>query len=223
MVGQGNRRQSTSIFVARNARMLPSWLCCLFGLTVAACGNAAAGSFRVGCQGVLNLESGGITWYDSTRTELVTLIFNEPFVGLRLTAEYWPCSVLRARVAVAELQVPFAGGFGYSVFPALGAEIAVAPPLRSRVKPYIWGGGSISSWSGPSGSYNRARLGDGHSLRSGIGVDCLVVARLSVAAEVQLWGRSRYTIVDPLLGVTTETVEGVAIHEVRLGVSYAPR
>lgn len=182
----------------------------------------AAASFKVGAQVVTNLESGGVTWYDSTGAELVTLVLKEPFVGLRLTAEYWPCAVLRVRASVAEIQVPFAGGFGYSVFPALGAELAVAPPLRSRVKPYIWGGVSISSWSGPSGFSNRARSGDGHSLRSGIGVDCSVVARLSVATEVQLWGSSRYTTVDPLLGVTTETVEGVAIHEVRLGVSYAP-
>lgn len=86
----------------------PLMLALLAGVSVA----SAAPAYRIGSDAVLNLVSSGVTYYDSAGNTYAVITRDNPFVGLRLFAEYAPFQVVRIKVALAEARFLLTGGTG---------------------------------------------------------------------------------------------------------------
>ena len=182
---------------------------------------SAAPAYRIGSDAVLNLVSSGVTYYDSAGNTYAVITRDNPFVGLRLFAEYAPFQVVRIKVALAEARFLLTGGTGWLLLPELGGEVAIEPPRKGRFAPYLWFGGSIVSYTLPANNGLQFVNGQGSHLRAGLGARYAITPRVRLSSELFILSRDVYTSYDPTLGaVVTDVTEAVAVNEVRPGVAY---
>lgn len=182
---------------------------------------ASAGEFHLGTRFVLDLSSFEIDSHDGTGSLIGKTVLDDAYYGLGFTAEYAPLKWLAVRATIAETRLLMQGGFALALFPALGGDIIIEPPVRWRVVPHARFGGTWSGYAGIKDGYDtRSVFPTDYTLRLGFGARYRLTDRINLEADTDIWGESaRYTASDGLFGQWVESWFGIG--QAHLGVTWA--
>jgi hypothetical protein len=161
------------------------------------------------------------------------ITYGAPYRAVGVEVEYGPLWVFRGRMDIAELQFfdhetgdPSAlGGRAFSIFPTLGADIFIEPPVRWRALPYVWGGCQVTAYGGrPDIPDPRFIYGPEVHIRAGIGVRYSLTRRFDAFGEIQGYAHDtfRNLMPDDLMSAGGQGFYGsIGLCRAQLGVRMA--
>ena len=182
---------------------------------------ASAGQFRLGTRFVLDLDSQVFELTDSTGQVVARLVTDDMYYGLGFTAEYAPLSWLSVRATLAETRLLMQGGFALALFPTLGGDVILEPPVKWRVTPKVRLGGTWTGYVGIRDTLDgRKWYPKDYSLRLGFGVRYRLTDHINIEADTDIWEEETYFTLEPntrgpwLFGA-------IGIGQAHLGVTWA--
>jgi hypothetical protein len=162
------------------------------GVCLVLAGVALAGpSFRIGTKLTWRSDASsfGIE-YDQFGEQVVMVNYDDEFVGATVEAVYGPVwNILSGRIDLYQIRVhPDDAQFEFFLFPMLGLDVMVEPPVDWRVKPYVWVGARPTVYtesfaSSPIGFQS----GLGTHWVGGFGATFTLTKRIDLFAEAQLY------------------------------------
>ncbi|MEO0071114.1 MAG: hypothetical protein ABIK39_03395 [candidate division WOR-3 bacterium] len=160
-------------------------LICLVGTGLAVAGPA----MRIGTKATWRPDYGFSGYYDTTGKEVARVSYGAPFVGATIEACYGPVYWFSGRLDLAQFQIFTNGVTAFKLFPMLGLDILVEPPLNWRLKPYLWGGARITSYSDVFVDNNPPTFPRDSEMhyRAGIGMNFKLTPRLELFGETQFF------------------------------------
>jgi hypothetical protein len=189
----GSPGESEVFMLERTRILITLSVVCVLSSTVA----FARPALRVGLGVTTELAGDGLVYLDSAGIEFGRVTFRDPWVGPAIELEYGPVWAFRFRTELAHLRFMYAGGCGLLLFPDVGMDVLVEPPLAWRVKPYLWVGGRWFGYWGDQGYFDpRFVSPDVYSVSAGLGGRFAFTNRLEVFVEAELW---RDEVFDPVV------------------------
>lgn len=184
---------------------------------------AAGKGFWLGAAAVASLSASGTDYYheQGRPADTLTVISKDSYVGAALLAGYAPTEWVRFQATLLELRRTRTGCVDLALAPGVGLDVQFEPPVRWRVRPYLWAGGTWNLRLVTALPPKTLALQPEMTLNAGPGATVLVAPRLSAFFETGLVGASRQSGFDPLLGaVWTETTSYIAVERPKLGIRW---
>jgi hypothetical protein len=181
---------------------------------------AFAGQFRVGTRFVLDLSSSGTNLPDTNSQYVGNLTYDDMYYGLGFTAEYAPLSWLSVRASLAEARLLMQGGFALALFPTLGGDVIIEPPVKWRVVPHVRFGGTWTGYVGINDTHDtRSAFPTDYSLRFGFGARYRLTDRINLEADTNIWGEeTEYVAGGGIVG--QGKVGWIGLGQAHLGVTF---
>ena len=164
---------------------------CLFLASIALAGP----SFRIGTKLTWHNDAGSSGFgYDQFMEPAVVVSYGEEFIGPTVEATYGPVlGVLSGRLDLAQASVFVDGGAAFRLFPMLGLDLMVEPPVKWRVKPYVWAGVRTTGYAWmPTPRISTLQRDSETHWRGGLGGKVRLTRRIDLFAETQWYAHDSY-------------------------------
>ena len=151
-------------------------------------------AFRIGTKLTYHGVESYSEWPDSTGTPVAREVYDRFFVGPTVEASYGPVwGFLTGRLDLAQVDIFTSGGAAFRLFPTLGLDLLAEPPIRWRVKPYVWVGVRTTAYGqSPSSSVAEFYRDAETHWRGGLGAKYKLSNRIELLAETQLYARDNW-------------------------------
>jgi len=170
---------------------------------------------------VLDLDSSTEELTDSSGQVVARLVTDDAYYGLGFTTEYAPLKWLSVRATIAEARLLMQGGFALALFPMLGGDVILQPPVKWHVVPTARFGGTWTGYAGIRDTLDgRKWYPSDYSLRMGIGVRYRLNDRVNIEADTDIWEQeTRFTLEPNTFGPWIYGAIGLG--QAHLGVTWA--
>ena len=187
---------------------------------VCAASLAVAGQFRIGTRFVLDMDSQVQEINDSSGHVIGRLVDDDMYYGLGFTAQYDPLRWLSIRATVAEVRFLKQGGEALILFPTLGGDVVVAPPVRWRLTPTVRIGGTWADYAGIKDTLDgRMAFPTSYNLRAGFGVRFHLNDRIDLEADTDIWEHEANIEIAPYM-LSESGYTAIGLGQAHLGATF---